>query len=57
MADTSGLGQAYIDAQKAILEGIVESGNRADIKLALAQAFQALAAHAPRDSDGHVIAN
>lgn len=49
MADTTGLGQAYVDAQKALLEGITNAGNRADVALALAQAFNALVERAPRN--------
>ncbi|MCK0518947.1 hypothetical protein [Williamsia sp. DF01-3] len=50
MADTTGLGQAYIDAQKALLDRVVESSHH-DVALRYAEAFRALVEHPPRNAD------
>ena len=51
MADTEGLGELYIAAQKAILTRLAEGGSP-NVVTANAEAYKALTAQPPRDADG-----
>lgn len=53
MADTTGLGQAYVDAQKAILEYIARNVGETTGEAIhhYADAYRALAEHSPRSND------
>ncbi len=49
--DSTGLGQAYVDAQKYVLDCITSDKYSPEAVLALAQAFQALTEHGARNAN------